>query len=180
MVEHCGDNAGDRSIGDYWERQFCQMAESFGFIFTAHQLHKSVSATYNGAMEGTLPDVTIWCCPAQHHEIKHKDPTRSGCYGLEVYRFEALKRFANLTGEPVYYTIHDHHQAGGKHERENRLSDWCTAQVCDLDGAWTGIYPFPSYVNGERRDRVPTYLWPVDLWQPLDELWESIYQLSYA
>jgi hypothetical protein len=115
----------------------------------------------------TLPDITIWTAPGQHHEIKHKSPTASGLFGLEVYRFDALLAFANETQQAVYYTIHNHALAGGRDVKRNILAHWCTANVRDLVGRQAFTRPGSTYISGVRKDNIDIHYWPVALWQPL-------------
>jgi len=184
MSEHCGDNKGDRKVGARWERNFCVMAAEIGLMFTPLQIGRKDSAlawtregsTWNSL---TLPDVTIWTAPGQHHEIKHKNPTPSNCFGLEVYRFEKLMRFHEETQQDVYYTIHNWEQApGGRDGVDNRMQDWVVASVDTLQKALDNgnaelSRRFPSYINGQRHDNVPIYFWPIDLWSPLTGLWTT-------
>ncbi len=112
MVSHCSNNALDRSVGAYWEQAFCKMAGSYGFTFSPLQLGRTGSAVASyrdgtAIKHLTLPDVAIWTAPGQYHEIKHKKPTTDGSFGLEVYRFDALKRFADTTRQAIMYTIHN-------------------------------------------------------------------------
>jgi len=118
----------------------------------------------------TLPDITVWTHPGQHHEIKHKAPTSWGAYGLEVYRFDALLWFADETEQAVLYTIHNHALSGGRNSKTNRIEDWFTINVRALDGNWSSRGRVFSYVNGQKR-RVPIYYWPTRLWIPLQEYW---------
>lgn len=182
MNGHCEDNKSDRELGEHWERQFCIMAAWAGKFFTPHQIGKpAVAASFYGLQgglwkQGLLPDVTIWSAPGEHHEIKHKNPTRDGCYGLEVYRLQALIRFANTTGQQVLYTIHDWGHAGCRSSREpceNRAEDWFFADVSDLSRSWTRERPGPSYVNRVKQV-VPIRYWRAsDYFMPLSALWAS-------
>jgi len=174
---HCTDNNKDRTVGAYWEKQFCVMAAGYGYVFTPLQLGRSKSAQYYANTSGkwnhyTLPDVTIWTHPGQHHEIKHKDPTRAGMYGLEQYRLEALLRFADTTGQQVLYTIHNHALNGGRENQTNDIAHWFTADVTELNGHWdlydkNGI----SWVNGVKRTGIPIYYWNTDKWGSLQHYW---------
>ena len=133
--KHCGDLSGDRRLGEYWERQFCVMMAERGKTFTPHQIGRQTSASawsktdkeYN---HFTLPDVTIWTSPGEHHEIKHKNATKSGRFGLEHYRLDALVEFARETNQLVLYTIHDH--KGNRDDKTNRPDDWLTISVLRL------------------------------------------------
>lgn len=172
---HCSDNKADRSIGEYWENQFCSMARQYGLSFTPHQFKRSVSACAYTLREGaphayTLPDITIWTAPGQHHEIKHKNPTSKGYFGLEVYRFDALIWFTEETSQPVYYTIHNHDLSGGRDSRANNIHHWMTASVKTLRSYRGYIDRNFSYVRGERRE-VDIHYWPTDAWRPLTDLW---------
>lgn len=124
------DNAADREVGQYWETQFCGMARVYGKTFTPHQFRRVGSAMFyggaadlDGKTQWTLPDITVWSAPGEHHEIKHKNPDRSGCYGLERYRLDALVRFANTTRQKVYYSIHDWEMAGASSAKEQVAND---------------------------------------------------------
>lgn len=183
MNGHCLDNERDREIGAHWERQFCVMAADHGKMFTPHQLplaYKSAAA-YNRAPDGSwnqclLPDVTVWSAPGEHHEIKHKNLTYDGCYGLEAYRLRPLVDFANETGQAVLYTIHDWQQAGAAHSEQevlNRLEDWFYANVLDLNGRFTATRSGPSWVRGKQQI-VPIHYWTARRhFRPLSSLWHS-------
>ena len=118
----------------------------------------------------TLPDFTVWTAPGQHHEVKHKSPTKYGQYGLEVYRFNALVWFAKTTGQKVYYTIHNHALNGGKAERANHLDHWFAADVNALVGKVKGTFNGQSWVGGEIRV-VPIHYWDTKEWTPLRTVW---------
>lgn len=180
MTLQCSDNKADRAIGEYWERKFCEMAGRYGLMFTPIQWQRQQSAIAYKYVNHklhvlTLPDVTIWTAPGQHHEIKHKAPTRHGSYGLEEYRFRALLDFAAETQQDVYYTIHDHSKAGGRDARTNAPEHWVTCRVSDLVGRHSTFYG-TSYVNGAAR-RVPICYWNVALWQPLIALWQPTFDM---
>ena len=173
----CKDNGRDRDIGAYWERQFCSMAAGRGFSLTAMQIGRSGSAQWYTLDEKqwnhhVLPDVTVWTCPGQHHEIKHKSPTAYNSYGLEAYRLCALLAFAKETRQDVLYTIHNHALSGGRNAQENSLSHWFTANILSLDGTWAAKAPNgTSWVNGVKQTGILIYYWPATMWAPLDEYW---------
>ncbi len=181
--EHCKDNGQDRDIGAFWERQFCLLAVKRGFVLSPLQLGRNGSAvawckdgdTWNSF---TLPDVTIWTCPGQYHEIKHKAPTRYGTFGLEAYRFHALLDFAHVTGQAVLYTIHNHALFGGRDGRVCRLKDWVVADVRALENKWCHKSLGPSWVNGVKAESVLTYYWYVAMWKPLERYWDSLVGIS--
>lgn len=177
------DNGSDRGLGRKWEAAFCTLAARFGRSFTAQQIGRVDAAQwFHSAPAGKinpclLPDVTIWTAPGEHHEIKHKSPTRSGCYGLEQYRLEALLAFAQETQQPVLYTIHDWQLAGASKSSDaivNDIDHWRTVDVRVLADYITTerISPqiFPTYVDGRMEHR-PGFFWPVDLWGPLGWWW---------
>lgn len=172
---HCEDLARDRRIGQYWERQFCLMAARRGLMFTPMQIGRKGSIVAftldsTGWNQFTLPDVTIWTAPGQHHEIKHKNPTRRGTFGLEQYRFNALMAFAQETEQQVLYTIHNHDLSGGRDVKTNQIAHWITADVAALDENWSYLWDGPSWVNGEKKI-VSQYFWPIGMWRSLIDYW---------
>lgn len=178
---HCEDNATDRAVGAHWERQFCVMAAALGKMFTPHQLPlaaKSASA-FGRADDGSwarwlLPDVTIWSAPGEHHEIKHKNQTPDGCYGLEVYRLDSLVEFARTTGQTVLYTIHDWEIAGAATSRSpvrNDLRHWFAADVRDLAQRSTKGGRGYSYVRGVRCEVEMRYWTASRYFTPLAAIW---------
>lgn len=176
MTLQCTNLANDRSIGATWERNFCRLATGYGFMFTPMQIGRTSSAlAYVGKQYHplTLPDVTIWSFPGQHHEIKHKNPTHDGLFGLEEYRLKALLAFAGETRQSVHYTIHNHDLSGGRESELNDINHWFTVDVLDLEGKQYRMRNDPSWVNGTRKI-VPILYWRTALWIPLSEYWESV------
>ena len=175
---HCSDNSSDRTKGAYWEREFCKLAADSGYIFTPLQLGRASSASAYSRISGTwkhltLPDITVWTYPGQHHEIKHKDPTYNGCFGLEKYRFDALFSFADITKQDVMYTIHNHALNGGTDNKENHLEHWFTANILELNHKQASTQSNgTSWVNGQKKSNIPIYYWNIDLWKPLAEYWK--------
>jgi hypothetical protein len=171
---HCEDLSSDRGLGEYWERQFCKMAARCGFWFTPMQIGRNKSAqaySRNGQWASlTLPDITVWTFPGQHHEIKHKNPTKHGSFGLERYRLNALLEFSEETHQDVMYTIHNHDLSGGRMAKRNDIAHWITVNVKELDGTWTFEGRFPSWVNGSKK-KVLQYFWPITYWRPLKSYW---------
>ncbi|MEJ7786663.1 MAG: hypothetical protein WKF96_17820 [Solirubrobacteraceae bacterium] len=181
MAEHCADNALDRALGETWERNFARLAGEHGLCFTPHQIGRpdeSASAHQRGAhgwQRLLLPDVTVWSAPGEHHEIKHKDATRHGTYGLERYRLEPLVAFALETDQDVLYTIHDWRLAGASSSREamaNRIEHWRTADVLDLAANIDLVAPVWTW-RGGRKVREPGCYWSVDRWAPLAARWRA-------
>lgn len=176
------DNASDRELGKKWERHFCELATSYKKSFTPHQIGRDVAATWyaptaNGINPLLLPDATVWTAPGEHHEIKHKEPTRSGCYGLEQYRLKALWDFRRETEQRVFYTIHDWRLAGVSDSHDpmpNLIEHWRTVDIEILVDyvrtKQTSKCSWNTYVNAQWEIR-PGYFWPVALWQPLECLW---------
>ena len=179
MSNHCADNAADRELGKFWEKRFCLLAAGFELSFTPMQIGRSDSAAAYSRPSNkwnihTLPDITVWTYPGQHHEIKHKNPTKHGTFGLEVYRLDALIWFANETQQDVMYTIHNHDLSGGRNGKENKPEHWFTVNVLDLVGneAHQGEHT-DSYVNGKPKAR-SIYYWKTSLWIPLVEYWQEV------
>ena len=176
---HCTDNKADRKVGEYWERQFCILAAAKKMVFTPMQIGRQGSAQAFGLVGGgwdkyTLPDVTIWTYPGQHHEIKHKDPTRNGWFGLETYRLRSLLAFASQTQQDVMYTIHNHALNGGRDNLDNHISHWLTVRITDLEGAWVHKQSNgTSWVNGNKEAGIEILYWPVELWEPLTGYWAT-------
>ncbi len=173
-MAHCDNLLDDRKLGRYWEEQFCKLATQYGRTYTPFQIDRSSAALAYDANGNhyVLPDVGIWSAPGEYHEIKHKNPTRGGLYGLEKYRWESLLWFAHETQQKVYYTIHNHDLAGGRDVRGNDVEHWVTADVIALDQKWCIDGNGFSYVNGRKR-RVPILFWPERLWSPLAGIWGS-------
>lgn len=176
--QHCTNLQADRDLGGEWERNFCVIATQYGRSFTRHQFRKSGAANVETKLNGKyhsflLPDITLWSAPGEHHEIKHKDPVPNWeTYGLETYRLEALIWFARETKQSVYYTIHDHRLAGGREVKINRLEDWRTVNILDLEHSWIKEKPGASYINSKKVEDVPTRYWPTRLWIPLEDMWD--------
>lgn len=176
MSGQCTDLKSDRAIGDFWERKFGTLAARYGRVVTANQIKRSESAVAHYIAEDgshrtlILPDFVIWSFPGQHHEIKHKSPAkagaRRGCYGLERYRFDSLKHFQSVCQQSVFYTIHDHDRAGGKHIEENRIEDWLTVSISDMDGTHEHAEEGVSWCNGKPITTEILY-WHQSLFMPL-------------
>lgn len=177
MAEHCADNAGDRKLGEVWERRFCALAAKHGRCFTPHQIGRPSRAAAAGLRRAQewelllLPDVTVWTAPGEHHEIKHKSPTRQGDFGLELYRLQSLVRFARETNQDVLYTIHDWSISGDRSDTINLIEHWRTANICDLAGNIDRQLPGSSYRGGRRVDGIPICYWRKDRWLPLAQYW---------
>lgn len=177
----CADNATDRKIGEFWEKQFCAMAYERGKLFTPHQWKRENSAVAFIKPSGiskiytlTLPDATVWNFPGEHHEIKHKNPTKTGSYGLELYRYKALYDFRAITGQPVYYTIHNHDLSGGRNSTENNIKHWVCAKIGDDINAENAFHAQgKSYISGQEKSGIIILYWRVDLFYPLEKIWNA-------
>ncbi len=164
---------GDRKLGAFWERQFCILAGTHGQVVLPQQLGRTGAARvfYRDAetwQQRILPDVTLWTSKGcEHHEIKHKSPTRNGgLYGLEKYRFDDLLWFARESKQAVYLTIHNHALSGGRDGRVNSIAHWVMARVDDLNERWTMRSFSSSWVDG-KRTMVEVLYWPQWLFRPL-------------
>lgn len=186
---HCRNLQRDRGLGQYWEQAFGRMALQQGRSFTPHQWRRAESAVAHSLDRSkpdgqryksyTLPDITIWSAPGEHHEIKHKNATAAGLFGLERYRFEALLWFARETQQSVYYTIHDHGFTDGPDDKANDINHWLTANVLALDRAQRKEADGYSYIDGVRR-LTPILYWSRNNWDSLGALWRLIPPSAWA
>lgn len=178
MYTHASNNKADRELGEYWERCFCVWAARFGKTFTPMQIGRKESAQAFNGVNGkynsyTLPDVTVWTAPGEHHEIKHKSPIDNvEWYGLEEYRLNALLWFTRETKQDVLYTIHNHKLSGGRNSKIDKLEHWFTVNVLDLPDRIAHRKQIQSYVNGMTKQNIPTFFWHMDLWMPLLDFWK--------
>lgn len=188
MSRHLSDNAADRELGATWERHFCRMAEWYGKSFLPQQIGRTGAATWRKgnrtqSQPALLPDITIFSWPGEHHEIKHKAPSKyrrregMGSYGYERYRLRPLVDFRLETQQPVFCTVHDWEAAGAHRSNEsmpNVLQDWRVVDVMTLDTYITEQRLSPdwlgTWVNGQAQQR-EGYYWPVSLWVSLDLWW---------
>jgi hypothetical protein len=163
----------DRNLGAYWERQFCRLAGACGSVILPQQIGRTGAARvfYRDAetwQQRILPDVTLWTrTGCEHHEIKHKAPTRNGgLYGLEKYRFDDLLWFSRKSKEPVFLTIHNHALSGGRDGRVNSIAHWVTARIDDLNERWIMRSISSTWMNGKRAT-AEVFYWPQWLFRPL-------------
>jgi len=178
-MNHCENNSADRELGYYWERQFCTMAYKYGKCFTPHQWGKDSSAMafVNSSLNKyTLPDITIWSCPGEHHEIKHKKPTSHNSIGLELYRYNALYEFSRITKQDVYYTIHNHDLSGGRDGKINNINHWFCAKIgTDLNLKNYAVRSIGnSYVNSKGKSGIEILYWSMDLFYRLADVWHIV------
>lgn len=172
-MQHCLQINDDRKLGEYWERQFCVMAAKHGFMFTPMQIGRNKSATafygVSGWIRLILPDVTVWTAPGQHHEIKHKSPTRYNQFGLEEYRLNSLLEFSKVTKQDVMYTIHNHALSGGRDISNNDIEHWLTCNVLNLT-AHDYQSMGNSYINGVKKECLIFY-WDISRFITLSKYW---------
>jgi hypothetical protein len=177
MIRNGADNATDRATGAYWEAEFCRMARDHGKVFTPHQFKHDGPAMFYGESNWTLPDITIWSAPGEHHEIKHKRPTAANEFGLERYRLNALIKFANTTGQKVLYTIHDWEAAGASGSQDrvgNNLAHWYAGDIAELCRGATDKRWSPTYYNGELHE-LETWYWTAHRYfKPLTAHWQIL------
>lgn len=175
-----------RIIGTYWEIMFCQLAYDFGRAFTPVQITTTKSQMdksaqwylgSNGKSIYLLPDIVIWTFPGEHHEIKHKDPfsmnQHGDMFGLEQYRLEALLQFCHTTGQDVLYTIHNHALIHGNLRTRNRMSDWLTISVSELDGRHVYRQKNGKTLYDGKYKEKPILYWPSEIWTPLETRWAN-------
>jgi hypothetical protein len=171
----------DRKVGAFWEGNFCQLLP-IGTKYTRHQLHRTRAAIKewigeNGKIHTSpLPDVTVFhgLGRESNHELKHKNPTSCGQFGLEVYRFEAMLQHATDAFGGANYTIHDWQKNGGKVVLSNDIHHWVTASFLDLkepDGYST---EWGSWVDGRWTENVPMYFWNQKRFLPLSDFLNDI------
>ncbi len=178
----------DRELGEYWENKFCVMAahSDFGRSFVKHQFRRSGATVAEYKLGGrhhtvTMPYVTILTTPGEHHEVKHKDPTQYGKFGLEVYRFNALVWILRETGQNVYYTIHNYALQPEKIREERKhnplcyKTHWVTASIEELiDNISIRGNHCPSLIGGKITANVPQYFWDKGIFRPLISLWSVV------
>lgn len=181
---HCGNVRNDRALGELWESNFCQLLPE-GCVFDLHQKDRTSSAVLRVVeLESidrgiTSPDVTVYwgSSVVSHHEIKHKNATRDGCFGLEEYRVKSLLEFMQLSGQDVYYTIHDHDLSGHRDGKINDVRHWLTCTLSSLLKDVRRKSDSPSYRNGKRVNEL-TYYWDRSQFAALQDVFNEIADLS--
>jgi hypothetical protein len=178
MGEQCANNSSDRSVGDRWERNFCKIAGSYGCLVSPMQIgrKKSVVSHYKEQDEWKgiiMPDIMIFTPDVEFHEIKHKNPSKKGYFGLEKYRFDSFMEFYKRTNKSVMYTIHNHDLNGGKHNEANKLEHWFTIPFSVLCEKEHIIELGASYFGGKPKE-VEIMYWDANLWNPLEK-WISFW-----
>ena len=181
---HCGNVKNDRALGELWESNFCQLLPE-GCVCDLHQKDRTSSAVLRVVeLESidrgiTSPDVTVYwgSSVVSHHEIKHKNPTQYGCFGLEEYRVKSLLEFMQLSGQDVYYTIHDHALSDGRYGKVNDIRHWFTRSLSVLLKDVQGKCCSPSYRNGKKTDEL-IYYWDRSQFAALEDVFNEIADLS--
>lgn len=177
---HCGDVSGDRKLGDIWEANFCQLL-SPGVLLFRHQKDRTGSAIYGEVQpDGRIiwrpsPDVTVLHGRGitTHHEVKHKNATRKGFFGLEEYRFESLMQLQGNSGHGVYYTIHDHDCSGGRTSQLNDIKHWVTQTIESLSKEFDERFTCPTLRNG-KRETAMTMFWHRSRFDQLEDVLDNI------
>jgi hypothetical protein len=166
--------ADDRAIGSLWERNFCALL-SPGTKFVRHQFGRTSSAAkewfdvHGQIQTSPLPDVTVYHGFGREssHEIKHKNATASGQFGLEAYRHAALMDHHRNSAGGCNYTIHDYDKSGGKQSMENDIVHWFTASFGDLESPDGMSSEWGSWIDGKWQKNVPMYFWNRSRFTPL-------------
>ena len=173
MTDHCTDNEADRALGKLWERAFMALVKRFKHcpVIPNQQNHEGAAVAYgpDGKLM-TIADVQVLADPNEHHEIKHKNATRDGCYGLEEFRFKSLYQLTSYHVGEVLYTIHDWDLAGGRELKVNKLKHWRTVRIADLARCQYKVRVGSTWCNGHLEQR-PIYYWPTDAWTALASWW---------
>ena len=177
---HCSNLSADRSLGDFWESNFCDLLAD-GCSFVRHQKDRNSGAVFGVVDPGGVirwspsPDVTVWWGKGitSHHEVKHKNATSSGLFGLEEYRVNSLKEFMQRVGQDVHYTIHDHDCSGGRNGKENDIKHWVTLSLDALCRDVHDTRPSPTWRNGKRVMEM-TYYWHRSCFNTLEDEFDNL------
>ena len=177
---HCGDINRDRRLGDFWEDKFCSLLPG-GCSFIRHQKDRNAGAVFGVVDPGGVvrwspsPDVTAWWGRGitSHHEIKHKNATTNGQFGLEEYRVNSLSDFMQRVGQEVHYTIHDHDCCGGPNAILNDIKHWVTMSLEALIRCVDSKRNSPSYRNGQRVMEM-TYYWHRSRFNTLEDEFDNL------
>jgi hypothetical protein len=177
---HCGDLSRDRRLGDLWESNFCGLLPD-GCSFIRHQKDRNAGAVFGVVDPGGVirwspsPDASVWWGRGitSHHEIKHKNATRSGHFGLEEYRVNSLCEFMQRVGQDVHYTIHDHDCSGGPLSPENDIKHWVTLSLQALLADVDDKRQSPTY-RSDRRVMEMTYYWHRSRFNTLEDEFDNL------
>jgi len=157
----CVNLSRDRNTGQFWQDQFCRMAEGYGCICEDKQRSRDVAAvaTFNGRRL-ILPDLQI--CKDMKTvlpEIKHKNPTAHGQYGWEQYRLDDCVEYARQSGLQVIMAVHDWSLAGGKEVSSNAIEHWRWADVLEMADSFDYRNPLGVTWKGGQKTTAPICYW---------------------
>lgn len=143
MSRQCTNLKEDRRRGKQAELDFIRLCNRFGKASHGFQIGRGQSATIRiGGQQVIAPDVCVWSAKrgASLHEVKRKYPTADGMFGLEEYRFDALKTLDALAS--VWYTVllhadsdkarHNLEEVSISSGRRYTPGMWLTASVSSL------------------------------------------------
>ena len=151
MIAHCQNLTADRALGKEWERNFCRLAADYGFMFSPLQIgHNGSAVAYTRTDQKwnkfTLPDDRP-SHPGQHHEIKHKNPTRDGWDSKSTGSTHGgllLRQHGSTCSTQSTTTTHPAGEMA-----PNWIEHWLTVRVEDSGHARK--QQLASYVNNKRR-----------------------------
>jgi hypothetical protein len=177
---HCGNLTRDRRLGDIWESNFCGLLPD-GCSFIRHQKDRNAASVFGVVDPGGVirlspsADVSVWWGRGitTHHEIKHKNATRGGLFGLERYRINSLCEFMQRVGQDVHYTIHDHDCSGGPHGEVNDIKHWLTLSLQALLSDVDDKRKSASYRNSDRVMEM-TYYWHRSRFNTLEDEFDNL------
>lgn len=164
-------NGVDRQLGDSWELKFIAIAELFGW--KCKHTARLIGPTFeHNGRRFIAPDVTIQKGSRRYAcEVKHKNPTQSGRYGLEVYRADGLadfeQHYRDKTGRVTsIYVIHDWTDNGTGESSANDIHHWKVQFISVLQNHIFGPYDGPTYYNGQLVEK-PINYYSVGMFDPL-------------
>jgi hypothetical protein len=158
----------DRDIGNYWSQVFADM---MNHKFGIHKFDKAPSPVIilPNSDRIILADVILFEKDGENYycEVKHKQPTKTMCYGLEQYRFNSLVKLQEWSKGIVLYVIHNYSLNGGKFNLANDVNHWevSTIKALQLIKPYISWYS-PSLVNGVLK-KVPICYWNIKNWDSL-------------
>jgi len=173
-VNNIGKDKNDRSIGEYWEDVFCDMARGFGWRAWPFQRVRGATFEFNGNRY-VCPDVWILKKADKQYicEIKHKNLSRGHEYGFEEYRQISMlsieAEYQNqFGGVAALYVVHNHDLAGGKYGRENNIMHW-HAQLLKILAASARASMSKTLYNGNvTQEEVPIFYYAYRYFRPIE------------
>ena len=168
-------NDKDRTLGEYWEDVFIEIAKSFGWEAWAFNRVKGATFTDEQGNRYISPDVWILRRNTKQYicEIKHKNLAKNNCYGFEVYREESMlcieKEYSNDFGNVIaLYVVHNHDLAGGKYTKDNNALHWHAGELLELSQLGYEGNPQQTYYNGSvTEEPVRIKYYPYKLFRPI-------------